>query len=29
VDERGGSLANTRVAVINGGKVVERALRDF
>jgi branched-chain amino acid transport system substrate-binding protein len=29
VDERGGSLANTRVAVIEGGKVRERALRDF
>lgn len=29
VDERGGSLANTRVAVIDGGKVRERALRDF
>jgi branched-chain amino acid transport system substrate-binding protein len=29
VDERGGSLADTRVAVIEGGKVKERALRDF
>ncbi len=29
VDDRGGSLANTRVAVIEGGKVRERALRDF
>lgn len=29
VDERGGSLANTRVAVIEGGKVKERALREF
>lgn len=29
VDERGGSLANTRVAVIENGKVVERALRTF
>ncbi|RYG13686.1 MAG: ethanolamine utilization protein EutJ [Burkholderiales bacterium] len=29
VDERGGSLANTRVATIDGGKVKERALRDF
>lgn len=29
VDERGGSLANTRVAVIESGKVKERALRDF
>ncbi|AEG92307.1 ABC transporter substrate-binding protein [Ramlibacter tataouinensis] len=29
VDERGGSLANTRVAVVEGGKVQERALRDF
>lgn len=29
VDERGGSLADTRVAVIEGGKVKERALREF
>ena len=29
VDERGGSLANTRVAVVEGGKVRERAIRDF
>jgi len=29
VDERGGSLANTRVATVEGGKVKERALRDF
>lgn len=29
VDERGGALANTRVAVIEGGKVRERAIRDF
>ena len=29
VDEKGGSLANTRVAVVDGGKVKERALRDF
>ncbi len=29
VDERGGTLANGRVAVIEGGKVKERALRDF
>ena len=29
VDERGGSLANGRVAVIEGGKVKERALREF
>lgn len=29
VDERGGSLANTRVAVIEGGAVRERAIRDF
>jgi branched-chain amino acid transport system substrate-binding protein len=29
VDDKGGSLANTRVAVIEGGKVKERALRDF
>ena len=29
VDDRGGSLANTRVAVIEGGKVKERALREF
>ncbi|HET8746957.1 MAG TPA: ABC transporter substrate-binding protein [Ramlibacter sp.] len=28
VDERGGSLADTRVAVIEGGKVKERALRE-
>lgn len=29
VDERGGSLANTRVATVDGGKVKERALREF
>ena len=29
VDDRGGSLADTRVAVIEGGKVKERALREF
>ncbi|HWP17858.1 MAG TPA: ABC transporter substrate-binding protein [Burkholderiaceae bacterium] len=29
VDEKGGSLGNTRVAVVEGGKVVERALRDL
>jgi branched-chain amino acid transport system substrate-binding protein len=29
VDERGGSLADTRIAVIEGGKVRERALREF
>jgi branched-chain amino acid transport system substrate-binding protein len=29
VDERGGTLANGRVAVIEVGKVKERALRDF
>ena len=29
VDERGGSLANTRIAVIESGKVKERALREF
>lgn len=29
VDERGGALANTRVAVVEGGKVHERAIRDF
>lgn len=29
VDERGGSLADTRVATVEGGKVKERALRDF
>lgn len=29
VDERGGSMANTRVAVIEGGAVRERAIRDF
>ncbi|HYF44526.1 MAG TPA: ABC transporter substrate-binding protein [Ramlibacter sp.] len=29
VDDKGGSLANTRVAVVEGGKVVERALRDI
>jgi branched-chain amino acid transport system substrate-binding protein len=29
VDERGGSLADTRVGVIEGGKVKERALREF
>lgn len=29
VDERGGSLANTRVATVESGKVKERALRDF
>jgi branched-chain amino acid transport system substrate-binding protein len=29
VDERGGSLADTRIAVIEGGKVKERALREF
>lgn len=29
VDEKGGSLANTRVAVVEGGKVRERALREF
>ena len=29
VDEKGGSLADTRVAVIDGGKVKERALSSF
>jgi branched-chain amino acid transport system substrate-binding protein len=29
VDERGGTLANGRVAVIEGGKVKERLLREF
>jgi branched-chain amino acid transport system substrate-binding protein len=29
VDDKGGSLANTRVAVIEGGKVKERALKEF
>lgn len=29
VDEKGGSMANTRVAVVEGGKVKERALRSF
>jgi branched-chain amino acid transport system substrate-binding protein len=29
VDDRGGSLADTRVATIEAGKVKERALRDF
>lgn len=29
VDEKGGSLANTRVATVDGGKVVERALKSF
>ena len=29
VDDKGGSLANTRVAVVDGGKVKERAIRDF
>ena len=29
VDERGGSLADTRVAVVEGGKVKERALSSF
>jgi branched-chain amino acid transport system substrate-binding protein len=29
VDEKGGSLADTRVAVIEGGKVKERALSSF
>lgn len=29
VDERGGSLADTRVATVEAGKVKERALRDF
>jgi branched-chain amino acid transport system substrate-binding protein len=29
VDDKGGTLANTRVGVVEGGKVKERALRDF
>lgn len=29
VDDKGGSLANTRVAVVENGKVVERAIRSF
>jgi ACR3 family arsenite transporter len=29
VDDKGGSVANTRVAVVENGKVVERAIRSF
>jgi branched-chain amino acid transport system substrate-binding protein len=29
VDEKGGTVGNTRVGVVEGGKVKERALRDF
>jgi branched-chain amino acid transport system substrate-binding protein len=29
VDEKGGSMADTRVAVIEGGKVKERAISSF